>query len=195
MKNVLLAINAEFYKAVHHRDNLLKKKDGYGIVCESVRPVKGHFRVAPSLCFKARLCVKPLIWKWDFIPTHWNKILRVLPFVKTDRQAPSRRNENFTFNQNYPARSVKYWIVCTKKMVFPQKLLKRPFHFQTDWSGNGPAGQFWQMDWAPLASFWKWVRVFGTRKLLVISFLYHENHSNWHIRRQRFSGGTLLWMR
>ena len=81
---------------------------------------------------------------------HWNKILRVLPFVQTERPAPSRRNENFTFNQNYPAKSVKYWIVCTKKMVFPQKLLKRPFHFQTDWSGNGPAGQLWQMDWAPL---------------------------------------------
>ena len=87
---------------------------------------------------------------------HWNKTLRVLPFVKTDRPAPSRRNENSTFNQNYPAKSVKYWIVCTKKMVFPQKLLKRPFHFQTDWSSNGAAGKFWQMDWVPLASFWKW---------------------------------------
>ena len=83
---------------------------------------------------------------------HFN---RALPFVQSERPAPSRRNENFTFNQNYPARSVKYWIVCTKKMVFPQKLLKRPFHFQTDWSGNGPAGKFWQMDWALLASFWK----------------------------------------
>ena len=27
----------------------------------------GHFQVAPSLCIKARLSAKPLIWKWDFI--------------------------------------------------------------------------------------------------------------------------------
>ena len=29
-----------------------------------------HFRVASSLCFKARLSVKPLIWKWFFILMH-----------------------------------------------------------------------------------------------------------------------------
>ena len=27
----------------------------------------GYFRVAPSLCFKAKLGAKPLIWKWRFI--------------------------------------------------------------------------------------------------------------------------------
>ena len=26
---------------------------------------------------------------------------------------------------------------------------KSVFHYQTDWSGNGPAGQFWQMESAP----------------------------------------------
>ena len=32
-------------------------------------------------------------------------------------------------------------------MVFQQKLLEKAFsHFQTVWSGNGPAGQFWQME-------------------------------------------------
>ena len=151
----------------------LKKNDAYGIVWECVRPVKGHFRVARSLCFKARLCVKPLIWKWHFIPMHWNKTLRVLPFVKTERTAPSRRNENFTFNQNYPARSVKSWMVCTKKMVFQQKLLEKPISFSNwlvlQWSGrpvltNGLSA----------LSFVLKVRVFGTRKLLVTSFLYHE---------------------
>ena len=100
---------------------------------------------------------------------HWNKTVRLLPFVKTERPALSRRNKDFTFNLNYPARSVKSWIVCTKKMVFPQKFLKRPFHFQSDWSGNGAAGQFWQMDWAPLALFWKWEFL-----ELLTSFLYHE---------------------
>ena len=28
---------------------------------------RSHFRVVPSLCFKARLSVKPLIWKWFYI--------------------------------------------------------------------------------------------------------------------------------
>ena len=71
------------------------------------------------------------------------------PFVKTDRPDPSSRNKNFTFNQNYPARSVKSWMVCTKKIVFffsAKTLRKSRFHFQTDWSGSGPAGQFWQME-------------------------------------------------
>ena len=98
---------------------------------------------------------------------------RALPFVKTDRPAPSRRNENFTFNRNYPARSVKSWMVCTKKMVFQQKLLEKPISFSNwlvlQWSGrpvltNGLSA----------LSFVLKVRVFGTRKLLVTSFLYHE---------------------
>ena len=58
------------------------------------------------------------------------------PFVRTDRLDPSSRNENFTVNQNYPAMSVISWIE------------KCRFHFQTDWSGNGPASQFWQMETA-----------------------------------------------
>ena len=36
----------------------------------------------------------------------------MLPFVQTERPAPSRRNENFTSNQNYPAKSVKYFAKC-----------------------------------------------------------------------------------
>ena len=31
-----------------------------------IYPLIGHFRVASSLCFKARLSVKPVIWKWLF---------------------------------------------------------------------------------------------------------------------------------
>ena len=62
-------------------------------------------------------------------------LLGCFPFVRTDRQDPSLRNENFTINQNYPARSVKYWIECTKKMVFPRKLLKDHFIFKL----TGPA--------------------------------------------------------
>ena len=40
------------------------------------------------------------------------------PFVRTDRPGHYRRNENFTFNQNYPARSVKSYIACRKEMFF-----------------------------------------------------------------------------
>ena len=118
---------------------------------------KRPFSSCPKPLFQSEAMCEATYMKMRFFSScteikHFN---RALPFVQSERPAPSRRNENFTFNQNYPARSVKYWIVCTKKMVFPQKLLKRPFHFQTDWSGNGPAGKFWQMDWALLASFWK----------------------------------------
>ena len=35
------------------------------------------------------------------------RLLGRFPFVRTDRPGHSLRNEDFTFNQNYPARSVK----------------------------------------------------------------------------------------
>ena len=47
------------------------------------------------------------------------------PFVRTDRPDHSRRNDNFPFNQNSPARSVKSWIACTEETVFQQKLLEK----------------------------------------------------------------------
>ena len=48
---------------------------------------------------------------------------------------PSPRNKNFTFNQNYPATSVKSWLICKKKDGFLAKTLgKTRFQFQTDWS-------------------------------------------------------------
>ena len=155
---------------------------------------KRPFSSCPKPLFQSEAMCEATDMKMRFCLMHWNKTLRVLPFVQTERPAPSRRNENFTFNQNYPAKSVKYWIVCTKKMVFPQKLLKRPFHFQTDWSGNGAAGQFWQMDWAPLASFWKREFLELGNCLCLHSFIL-KYHSKWHIRKQLFSGGTLLWTR
>ena len=40
---------------------------------------------------------------------------------QTDRPDHSRRNDNFPFDQNSPARSVKSQIVCLKEMVFQQK--------------------------------------------------------------------------
>ena len=33
---------------------------------EPIYPLMSHFRVARSLCFKARLSVKPVTWKWLF---------------------------------------------------------------------------------------------------------------------------------
>ena len=53
--------------------------------------------------------------------------------VRTDRPGHSRRNENFTFYQRYPARSVK---------SSSKPLGKSLFHFQNDRSGECPAGQF-----------------------------------------------------
>ena len=35
------------------------------------------------------------------------EILGCFPFVTTDQRGHSRRNENFTFKQSYPARRVK----------------------------------------------------------------------------------------
>ena len=54
-------------------------------------------------------------------------ILGRFPFVRTDRPGHSLRNENFTFNQSYPARSVKSQIVCTKEIVFHQKLMEKAY--------------------------------------------------------------------
>ena len=62
------------------------------------------------------LCVKSMCmnWKPPLLPFKFNfssadypAALRRFPFFRTDRPDPSRRNENFTINQNYPARSVK----------------------------------------------------------------------------------------
>ena len=39
--------------------------------------------------------------------SHGTIYLGSFPFVRTDRPGHSRRNENFTFYQSYPARSVK----------------------------------------------------------------------------------------
>ena len=38
-------------------------------------PLIRHNRVAPSLCFKARLCNKPLSWKWFFIAMQMKLII------------------------------------------------------------------------------------------------------------------------
>ena len=48
---------------------------------------------------------------------------------QTDRPDHSRRNDNFPFDQNSPARSVKsYKIVCLKEMVLQQKPSEKAFY-------------------------------------------------------------------
>ena len=48
---------------------------------------------------------------------------------QTDRLDHSRRNDNFPFDQNSPARSVKsYKIVCLKEMVLQQKPSEKAFY-------------------------------------------------------------------
>ena len=75
------------------------------------------------------------------------------PFVRTDRPRNSSHNDNFTFNENYPVRSK---MACTKEMVFQQKLLEKSiFHCQNDWSGYGPADQFWLLESALRVPYWK----------------------------------------
>ena len=49
------------------------------------------------------------------------------PFVRTQGQDIPFRDENFTFNQSYPVRSVKSQIVCTKEIVFHQKLMEKAY--------------------------------------------------------------------
>ena len=63
------------------------------------------------------------VWTKSTFAIHM-KLLGCFSFVRPDRPTHSRHNENFTFNQNYPARSVKYLIVRKKKMVFQQKLVQ-----------------------------------------------------------------------
>ena len=57
------------------------------------------------------------------------------PFVRTDRQDHFRRNENFTFNQNYPARSVKSYIACRKEIFFLQQKLLGKAYFMVKMTG------------------------------------------------------------
>ena len=47
---------------------------------------------------------------------------------QTDRPDHSRRNDNFPFDQNSPARSVKSQIVCLKEMVFKQKPSEKAYY-------------------------------------------------------------------
>ena len=46
----------------------------------------------------------------------------------TDRPDHSRSNDNFLFDQNSTARSVKTRIVCLKKMVFQQKPSEKAYY-------------------------------------------------------------------
>ena len=68
-------------------------------------------------------------WKWNEVTKVDLDVLDLggFPFVRTDRPDLSRRSDNFPFNQNSPARSVKSWIVCTKEMVLQQKLLEKAY--------------------------------------------------------------------
>ena len=61
----------------------------------------------------------------------FNTNLECFPFVRTDRPDHSYHNENFSCNQNYPARSewVKSWIVCIKERVFSKHSLKKLISF------------------------------------------------------------------
>ena len=34
----------------------------------------GHYQVAASLCFKARLSTKPKLWEWVLFPWKWNSL-------------------------------------------------------------------------------------------------------------------------
>ena len=67
--------------------------------------LKTGFTQIFSSCLKNLSCPKIRRGARPMVRTDEN--LRALPFVRTDRPDHSRRDENSTFNQNYPARSVK----------------------------------------------------------------------------------------
>ena len=69
------------------------------------------------------------------------------PFISTDRPDRSRRKENFTFDKKLSSQSNQILNRMHEGDNFSAKTRgKSLFHFQTDWSDKGPAGQFWQME-------------------------------------------------
>ena len=87
---------------------------------------------------------------------------------------PYRRNENFTINQNYPARSVKSCeIVCRKEMDFQQKPLEKS-RFIAKMSGSAmmrPAS----------SEKWKAPLVYLQKKLGVSKSMYFWPNKNNNI--------------
>ena len=83
------------------------------------------------------------------IEHHWDRykvsVLGHFPFVRTDRLDHSRHNENFTLRQNLSSQIRQILNTCSMPEgdgFSAQTLRKSLFHLLTDWSGNGPAGQF-----------------------------------------------------
>ena len=70
---------------------------------------------------------------------------RRFSFVRTDQPDHSRRNENFFFNQLSNQISQIPKRMHQGDGSSAKTLGKSLFHFQTDWSGNGRGGQFWQV--------------------------------------------------
>ena len=61
------------------------------------------------------------------------------------RLGHSRRDRNFTFNQNYPARAVKPLIACTKEIGFYQKLLEKAYFIFKMASPAMASSDFWRV--------------------------------------------------
>ena len=103
-------------------------------------------------CLLVPVFIRTILSRGEFHPEA-SFVQGGFPFVRTNRPDHSSHNENFTFNQNYPARSVKSLIVCTKEMVFQQKLLEKSTFFIVKMTGPAmvrPASSdFWK---APLVS-------------------------------------------
>ena len=118
------------------------------------------------------------------------------PFVRTDWPDYSRRNDNFTLNQTYPA-----WSMHEGDGFLAKTLGKSRCHFQTDWSSHGPAGQFWQMESTLSAILWEFIYAVSYRCMwhwfkrptrlvtfqylandLLMIFRHYFSH-NWQTRR------------
>ena len=109
-------------------------------ICSKITPVKGkeiRRRKSEMQERKRRKKFNGCILKGTF---HLSEL--------SDRLGHSRRNENFTFNQNYPSRSGNKILnsMLDGNRFSAKTFGKSPFYSQNDWSGHCPAGQFWLLE-------------------------------------------------
>ena len=109
----------------------------------------GSFPEPPGLLSRWRLSTRAK-WLWGDLGI--TEVLGRLPLVRTGRPDQSICKENSTFNQNCPARSFYFYIVCIAVMSFERKLSKEAYFI---FKMTAPTGQFGLLVSAPrFLNFW-----------------------------------------